>query len=74
MAKNTRFKYLSAHMTKLLETIKHDRQENKTCFETLEQMMDTLLQQQRTLNNSGQHHGEAHPRLILAPTATISGS
>jgi len=47
----------------------HDRQKNKSHFETLEQTMDTLLQQQRTLNNSGQHHGEGSSKVIPGPNS-----
>ncbi|CAJ1958359.1 unnamed protein product [Sphenostylis stenocarpa] len=36
---------LSVNMAKILEMVEVDRQENKTCFETLESVVDTLLKQ-----------------------------
>ena len=50
MADNTRLKELSVNMSKLLEMLEADRQENKARFETLEAAMDTLL---KSNNNSG---------------------
>ena len=49
MADNTRLKELSVNMSKMLEMLEADRQENKARFETLEAAMDTLLKS----NNAG---------------------
>jgi len=45
MAENTRLKELSVNVAKLLEMLEADRQENRTPFETLESVVDTLLKQ-----------------------------
>ena len=58
MAENTRLKEISMNMTKILEMLEADREENKTRFETLEVTVDTLLKQNH--NTEGIIHPNAN--------------
>ena len=66
MPDNTRLKELSVNMSKLLEILEADRQENKARSETLEATMDTLL---KSNNNSG-----ANLHMNVAGNNSIGGS
>ena len=65
MTDNTRLKKLSVNVSKMLEMLEADRQENKSRFETLEDAMDTLLKS----NNAG-----ANLHMNIAGNNSIGGS
>jgi len=60
MAENTHLKEIYANMTKILEMMEADRQENRTRFETIKDMVETLLKQNRGSGGNLHHFVEGH--------------